>query len=75
MKQIFKGGLAWSAGREPFEGVLVEDGRIIAIGPDALTAESDEVIDLAGGFCKKLKNMPMPIQVSLGLLAVRMKQR
>jgi len=50
VKQIFKGGVAWSAGRELFEGVLVEDGRIIAIGPGALTAESDEVIDLAGGF-------------------------
>ena len=49
MRIIFKGGSAWSAGLGVFEGLAIEDGRILAIGPEALSSNG-EVIDLAGGF-------------------------
>jgi predicted amidohydrolase YtcJ len=50
MRQIFTGGQAWSPGLGLFQGVLVEDGRIIAIGPDALNQSADEVVDLGNSF-------------------------
>ena len=50
MRQIFKGGQAWSPGAQPFSGLLVEGGQIIAIGESALSAQADESIDLSGSF-------------------------
>ena len=50
MRQIFRGGQAWSPGRGLFQGLLIEDGRIIAIGDDALRQSADEVIDLEDSF-------------------------
>lgn len=49
MRIIFKGGSAWSAGLGLFEGLAIEDGRILATGPEALNM-AGEVIDLNGGF-------------------------
>ncbi|CAN2233280.1 COG1574 Predicted metal-dependent hydrolase with the TIM-barrel fold [actinobacterium SCGC AAA044-D11] len=49
MRIIFKGGSAWSAGLGVFEGLAIEDGRVIATGPEALKM-AGEVIDLDGGF-------------------------
>jgi hypothetical protein len=39
----------WSAGRGVFEGLAIENGRVIATGPEALKLKG-EVIDLNGGF-------------------------
>ncbi|CAB5010885.1 unannotated protein [freshwater metagenome] len=50
MRQIFRGGQAWSPGRGLFQGLLIEDGRIIAVGDDALYQSADEVIDLGESF-------------------------
>lgn len=49
MRIIFKGGSIWSAGLGLFEGLAIEDDRIVATGPSALEL-SGEVIDLNGGF-------------------------
>ena len=49
MRIIFKGGSVWSAGLGVFEGLAIEDGRIVATGPAALELPG-EVIDLADGF-------------------------
>jgi len=50
MKTLFTGGEIW-CGRATFtEAVLVESGKVIALGSDALQAGSDEVIDLTGKF-------------------------
>ena len=50
MRQIFKGGQAWSPGKAPFSGILVEDGQIIALGQSALNSSADETIDLGQSF-------------------------
>ena len=49
MRIIFKGGSVWSPGLGVFEGLAIEDGRVIATGPGALEM-TGEVIDLTGGF-------------------------
>lgn len=49
MRIIFKGGSVWSAGLGVFEGLAIEDGKVIATGPEALKM-TGEVIDLACGF-------------------------
>ena len=49
MRIIFKGGSVWSAGLGVFEGLAIEDGKVVATGPQALKL-SGEVVDLAGGF-------------------------
>ena len=49
MRIIFKGGSVWSAGLGVFEGLAIEDGKVIATGAEALKM-AGEVIDLAGGF-------------------------
>ena len=48
MRTIFKGGSIWSPGPGLFEGLAIEDGRIVATGPAALEMQG-EVIDLDGG--------------------------
>lgn len=50
MRQIFTGGQAWSPGLGLFQGVLIEGGQVIAIGPDALNQSADEVVDLGDSF-------------------------
>lgn len=50
MKTLFKNGSFWSSRSELFTGLLVEDGRILATGPDALAHSADQIIDLANSF-------------------------
>jgi predicted amidohydrolase YtcJ len=49
---LFRNGTFWSgrAGAPTFDGMLVEDGKIAAIGDTALSSVPDEVVDLAGRF-------------------------
>ncbi|MBO7689869.1 MAG: amidohydrolase family protein [Clostridia bacterium] len=49
MKTLFKNGKIYDGtGAEPYVGsVLIEDDRIVAVGPD-VAAEADKVVDLAG---------------------------
>ena len=49
MRIIFKGGSVWSAGLGLFEGLAIENGRVISTGSQALKLKG-EVIDLNGGF-------------------------
>ena len=49
MRIIFKGGSVWSAGLGLFEGLAIENGRVISSGSQALKLKG-EVIDLNGGF-------------------------
>jgi predicted amidohydrolase YtcJ len=50
MKTLFTGGEIWCGRGIYAEAVLVESGKVIALGSDALQAGSDEVIDLTGKF-------------------------
>ncbi len=50
MRQKFVGGQAWSPGLGTFTGLLVEDGLIIATGPEVLEMPADETIELDGQF-------------------------
>ena len=50
MRTLFHNAQCWSAGKEIFDGILVEGGIIIAIGEDALFAKYDHLIDLGGAF-------------------------
>ena len=50
MRTLFRNAQCWSAGKEIFDGILVEGGIITAIGEDALASMYDEVIDLHGAF-------------------------
>lgn len=49
MRTLFKGGLIYDGtGARPYKGdVLIEDDRIVAVGPE-VTAEADKVIDITG---------------------------
>ena len=49
MRIIFKGGSAWSPGLGVFEGLEIENGRVLETGPEALKSPG-RVIDLGGGF-------------------------
>ena len=50
MRSLFHNAQCWSAGKEIFDGILVENGLIIATGDDALVAPYDERIDLEEAF-------------------------
>jgi len=50
MKTLFTGGEIWCGRATYTEAVLVESGKVIALGSDALQAGGDEVIDLTGKF-------------------------
>jgi len=50
MKTLFTGGEIWCARGTYTEAVLVESGKVIALGSDALQAGGDEVIDVTGKF-------------------------
>lgn len=47
----FVGGIVWTAAGPPLEGatVLVEDGKVVAVGADVDTAGA-EIVDCSGGF-------------------------
>ena len=50
MKTLFTNGEIWCTRGTYTDAVLVESGKVIAIGHDALQASNDEVIDLGGKF-------------------------
>ena len=50
MRTLFRNAQCWSAGKEIFDGILIENGLIIATGEIALAASHDELIDLGGAF-------------------------
>ena len=50
MKTLFTGGEIWCGRNTYTDAVLVESGKVIALGSDALQAGSDEIIDLTGKF-------------------------
>ena len=50
MRTLFRNAQFWSPGTEPFDGILVDNGIIIAIGAQALASEYAEAIDLNGAF-------------------------
>ena len=50
MKTLFTGGEIWCGRNTYTDAVLVESGKVIALGSDALQAGGDEVIDLTGKF-------------------------
>ena len=50
MRTLFRNAQCWSAGKEIFDGILIDNGIIIATGEIALTASHDELIDLDGAF-------------------------
>ena len=50
MKTLFTNGEIWCSRGTYTNAVLVESGKVIALGVDAQQAQSDEVVDLAGKF-------------------------
>ena len=50
MRTLFRNATCWSAGKEIFDGILIEDGIIIATGVHAHAMHFDETIDLEGSF-------------------------
>lgn len=48
---VFRNGAVWT-GREDISALAIHDGRIVALGGEALalSRDADQVIDLAGGF-------------------------
>lgn len=50
MRTLFRNAQCWSAGKEIFDGILIEDGIIIATGTQALDSRNDKTIDLEGSF-------------------------
>ena len=50
MRTLFRNARCWSAAQELFDGILVKDQIIVAIGAAALASDFDEVIDLNKAF-------------------------
>ena len=50
MKTLFTNGEIWCTRSTYTDAVLVESGKVVALGDDALQAGNDEVIDLGGKF-------------------------
>ncbi len=50
MRTLFRNAYCWSAGKEIFDGLLIENDIIVAVGDQALASDFDEVIDLDGAF-------------------------
>ena len=50
MKTLFTNGEIWCSRGTYTNAILVESGKVVAIGHDALQANNDEVIDLGGKF-------------------------
>lgn len=50
MKTLFTNGEIWCSRSSYTDAVLVESGKVIALGVDALQAQHDQVIDLGGKF-------------------------
>ena len=50
MKTLYTNGEIWCSRGTYTEAVLVDDGTVTALGKEALSAEFDRKIDLAGKF-------------------------
>lgn len=50
MRTLFRNAQCWSAGKEIFNGILVDSGIIIATGTQALEWQSDKTVDLDNSF-------------------------
>ena len=50
MRTLFHNAQFWSAGKDIFDGALIENETIIAVGAKALESQFDESIDLHGAF-------------------------
>ena len=50
VRTLFRNATCWSAGKEIFDGILVDNGIITATGEEALTSIYDEMVDLNGAY-------------------------
>lgn len=50
MRTLFRNALCWSPDAELFDGILVDNGVIVAIGLQAIESKREESIDLSGAF-------------------------
>lgn len=50
MRTLFRNAQCWTAGKEIFDGLLVDNGIIIATGAEAHTLHFDETVDLENAF-------------------------
>ncbi len=50
MRTLLINGSFWTSSGQLTDALLIEDGRVLALGPKALSDRVDETIDLAGAF-------------------------
>lgn len=50
MRTLFRNAACWSAGKEIFDGLLIEGDLIVAVGDQALVSQFDNEVDLNGRF-------------------------
>lgn len=50
MRTLFHNAACWSSGEKIFDGLLIEDDLIVAVGRQALASNFDSHVDLAGRF-------------------------
>lgn len=50
MRTLFRNAQFWTSGQEIFDGLLIENGLILAVGEQALTSKFEEVVDLDNAF-------------------------
>ena len=50
MRTLLINGSIWTSFGQLTNALLIEDGRVLALGSDALSGGADQTIDLAGSF-------------------------
>jgi len=50
MKTLYTNCTVWSNTGHSSDAILIENGRVLALGSDALSGSADQIIDLAGAF-------------------------
>ena len=50
VRTLLINGSVWTSYGHLTDGLLIKDGRVLALGSDALSASPDQTIDLAGSF-------------------------
>lgn len=50
MRTLFRNGACWSAGQKIFNGLLIDNDVIVAVGEQALASDFDKEVDLNGRF-------------------------
>ena len=50
MRTLFNNCSIWVGFGNSSDAILIENGRVLALGPDALSGSADQIIDLAGAF-------------------------